>query len=233
VTRIGLGIVLAALAASPLCGQALSGDPRIAVIPWQDGQTIELRSAARSSMAIVFAPGERVTGFELADPSAFDVSLAAGGDSLFVKTLSSTAQPQLTVRTHLRTYRFVFRVGPPEQAVYAVNFSFASPGGVAPLNADPGPEAQTEAQNTGKFEYRLSGDQALRPIRINDDGVRTFLVWSDDQALPAVFALSPRGEEEMVDGYMRGNVYTIDRINRTLVFRIGKQTAKAVRREAK
>jgi type IV secretion system protein VirB9 len=229
VIRIGLGIVLAAMAALPLWGQALTGDPRFAVVPWQDGQPIELRSAAGSSMAIVFAPGERVIGFELDDPSAFEVSLAAGGDSLFIKTRSATARPGLAVRTHLRNYRFVFKVGPPEQAIYAVNFSFASAVGGKSANPVPGPEAQ----NSGKFDYRLSGDQALRPIRIDDDGVRTYLVWSDDQALPAVFALSPRGEEEMVDGYMRDGVFTIDQINRELVFRIGKQSAKAVRREAK
>lgn len=227
--RFSLVLAMAVMAVTPLSGQALSENPRIAVVPWQDGQTIELRSTAGSSMAIVFAPEERVLGFELADPAAFEVSLAAGGDSLFVKTLGASAQPQLTVRTHLRNYRFVFKVGPPEQAIYAVNFTFGSQREVASV----GKVADTENPTTTRFAYRLSGDRALRPIRIDDDGTRTYLVWSDEQALPAVFALSPRGEEQMVDGYMRDGVFTIDRIYPILVFRIDKQLAKAVRREGK
>ena len=35
----------------------------------------------------------------------------------------------------------------------------------------------------------------------------------------------------MVDGYVRGGVFTIDRIYRTLIFRIDKEKAKARRQE--
>lgn len=77
--------------------------------------------------------------------------------------------------------------------------------------------------------YRLSGEKSLRPSRIGDDGVHMYLEWSEDQALPAVFALNAIGEEEMVDGYMRAGIFTIDRVHRALVFRIGKKRASAER----
>lgn len=79
--------------------------------------------------------------------------------------------------------------------------------------------------------YRLSGERALHPTRIGDDGERTYLEWSDEQALPAVFAINAFGEEEMADGYMRDGIYTIDRVYERLVFRIGRNTAKAFRNE--
>ena len=59
------------------------------------------------------------------------------------------------------------------------------------------------------------------------------MVWHEEQDLPAVFSLSAHGEEEIVDGYMRDGVFTIDRVNRALVFRIGKEKAKAIRQEAR
>ncbi len=77
--------------------------------------------------------------------------------------------------------------------------------------------------------YRLSGERSLRPERIGDDGVHMYLEWREEQALPAVFALNAIGEEEMVDGYMRQGIFTIDRVHQALVFRIGKQRAKAER----
>ena len=77
--------------------------------------------------------------------------------------------------------------------------------------------------------YQLTGAAELRPVRIADDGTHTYIVWSQEQALPAVFAISPVGAEEMVDGYMRNDVFTIDRIHRKLVFRIDKKFAQAER----
>lgn len=77
--------------------------------------------------------------------------------------------------------------------------------------------------------YKLSGEKSLRPVRIGDDGTHMYLEWSEEQALPAVFALNALGEEEMVDGYMRQGIFTIDRVHQSLVFIIGKKRAKAVR----
>jgi type IV secretory pathway VirB9-like protein len=77
--------------------------------------------------------------------------------------------------------------------------------------------------------YRLSGEKSLRPARIGDDGTHMYLEWDEEQALPAVFALNALGEEEMVDGYMRSGVFTIDRVHQDLVFRIGKKRAQAKR----
>ena len=85
----------------------------------------------------------------------------------------------------------------------------------------------TDPGMTGR--YRLSGAAELRPVRIADDGTHTYIVWSTEQALPAVFAISAVGTEEMVDGYMRNDVFTIDRIHQQLVFRIDKAFAKAER----
>lgn len=78
-------------------------------------------------------------------------------------------------------------------------------------------------------QYRVTGEKALRPESISDDGVRTYLIWHPDKALPAVFAINASGDEEIVDGYMRDGVFTIDRVYAKLVFRIDRKTAKAER----
>jgi type IV secretion system protein VirB9 len=42
-----------------------------------------------------------------------------------------------------------------------------------------------------------------------------------------VFGIGFNGEEEVVDGYMRDGVFTIDRVYGELVFRIDKKRARA------
>jgi type IV secretion system protein VirB9 len=85
------------------------------------------------------------------------------------------------------------------------------------------------AQEGREWRYRVSGERALRPEQISDDGDKTYLVWGADQALPAVFAINAFGGEEIVDGYMRDGVFTIDRVYTRLVFRIDRKVAKADR----
>lgn len=80
-----------------------------------------------------------------------------------------------------------------------------------------------------QWRYRVSGEKALRPTQMSDDGEKTYLIWDADQALPAVFAVNDIGGEEIVDGYMRDGVFTIDRVYSKLVFRIDRKVAKAVR----
>ncbi len=77
--------------------------------------------------------------------------------------------------------------------------------------------------------YRLSGDRLLWPVAMQDDGARTFITWASDQPLPAVFALNDLGHEEMVDGYMRGGVFVIDRLYGAFIFRIDRAEAAARR----
>ena len=91
------------------------------------------------------------------------------------------------------------------------------------------PEA-TYANPEGKqWQYRVTGERALRPEQMSDDGEKTYLVWHPDHALPAVFAINDFGGEEIVDGYMRNGIFTIDRVYSRLVFRIDRKVAKASR----
>lgn len=109
----------------------------------------------------------------------------------------------------------------------ALTFGSACAQEVTALDPVPAVSGVTIPPSEGR--YRLSGERALRPAQIADDGIHTYIIWTEQQALPAVFAISPTGTEEMVDGYMRQGVFTIDRIHQKLVFRIDKKAAKAER----
>src|SRR3546814_8280842 len=78
-------------------------------------------------------------------------------------------------------------------------------------------------------EYRLSGTRALRPAGMHDDGVKTYIDWSPETPLPAVFFIDDYGRERLANGNMRGGLYVIDSVHEELLFRIDKQKARAKR----
>lgn len=111
---------------------------------------------------------------------------------------------------------------------FAVLTSLAQSGAVTLSDPEMPPGGASDVRSTS-FRYKISGDPSLRPARISDDGTHMYLEWAEDQALPAVFAVNAQAEEEMVDGYMRQGIFTIDRIHNRLVFRIDKKRARAER----
>ena len=217
---------LVLLLAAPLAAQAPLGldfDSRVEVLEWRNGEVLPLRTTPGANLVLIFAPGEAVQAVVVGDPAAIEVQVAPQADSLTLRTLRSPVNETVEVHTQLRSYRFRLLTGPANDVAYAVRFSISAPGGtVVPNMALPPPDAANL--------YAIKGEVSLRPIRVSDDGTRTYIEWAKDQALPAVFALNPVGEEETVDSYMRGGVMVIDRVHPRLVFRIGKYKAVAERR---
>lgn len=221
------------LVAMPLGAQSprpLDSDARLETIEWRDGFEIPLRTTQGGALTIIFAPGEVVQTVVVGDSQAVQIAVAPQADSLLLRALRKPLNNVLEVRTQLRSYRFRVVMGPANDVAYAVRFSIASPdaAGRSGQTASGPPAVPAEALHG----YSLKGVASLRPVRVSDDGLRTFIEWAPDQTLPAVFALNVLGEEETVDSYMRDGVMVIDRVYSRLVFRVGKHKAQAERQVA-
>lgn len=204
--------------------QALdTSDARIVAMPVTPSGYLRLRTASDVTQSVLFRQGERITSVILSDPTAFFVTVAGTGDSLALRAASPSAFGVMSVRTSLRSYEFELMTGSAAAAPAVVRL-------VEQTSVyRPAPATVAPANPADRFTYRLSGSKALRPAAISDDGAKTFIEWPGDQAVPATFAFGPTGDEQMVDGYMRGGIYTIDRVYQTLIFRIDKQSATATR----
>lgn len=197
-------------------------DARIISIPVRETGLIHLGTAPEVTQTILFAQGERIASVVLSDPSAFYLNVAGTGDSLALRAGGPSAHGVMTVKTDARTYDFELVAGDVRLAPPVVRLTryqeYKLPQQIS--------QASSAASNSS---YRLSGSKVLRPTTISDDGAKTYIEWAGDKTMPATFALGPTGEEQMVDGYMREGKFTIDRVYQTLIFRIDKQQAKAVR----
>jgi type IV secretion system protein VirB9 len=229
--KYGLGALLMLVAPVAAFAQVVPvpafDDPRFQTVSYDAVRPVRLVAFPAANLTVMLLPGDRITRVVSSDSSAFDVRITGSRDSLNIAALRPGASATLRVETSQRSYAFDLETGQGLTAAYIVRFvdGAAAPAVLPP--AYPAPFDPTALIG----EYRLSGDRALRPARIGDDGRRTYIQWGEYQSLPAVFGIGPTGEEEVVDGYMRDGTFTIDRVYGELVFRIDDEKAKARRRE--
>jgi type IV secretion system protein VirB9 len=182
----------------------------------------------QASLTLIMREGERVQRVVLSDNSAFHVVGTGDNDSRSITPLHAGAVATMTVQTDKGQHLFDLATGSGDSAAYVVRLVGAN----QPVARNP---AQILRQDLAALpgHYNLKGDKALRPEKIADDGSKTYIQWGASQALPAVLGIGPTGQEEVVPGYVRNGVFTIDRVYSELVFRMDKQKTIALREAVK
>jgi len=217
-----LGLLLAMPVAAQLRPEPGPGDPRIQSVLYDANQVVQLQVATGYQLTVEFAPDERIENVAVGDSGAWQVTPNKRGDRLFIKAVGQGVTTNLTVVTDARTYAIELSplFGALPTMAYTVRFRYATPAAVTLVANDAA---------LGPGRYKLSGDKALRPAAIDDDGVHTYIAWGPDQTLPAIFAIDDKGNETLVNGMTREGRFVIDAVSNKLVFRIDRQTAGAMR----
>lgn len=99
-----------------------------------------------------------------------------------------------------------------------------------PANGGAGASWQpTEPATRGfRFDWRLSGDPAVAPVQVFDDGKEVWLQFAPGQALPAIFGMRGSGEQALP--YLRRDPYVVVAGEwGALRFRGGRLVARAER----
>ena len=230
--RLMLALIAAALLPLPAVAQVRpqpgAGDPRVQSVEYNAEQVVQLQGAPGYQITIEFAPDERIENVAVGDSGAWQVTANKRGDHVFVKPLMGGVTTNMVVVTDVRVYAFELTplYGPQPDMAYTVRFRYPSPVPTTANTAATGTEAATPP---ARGRYRLSGDRAVRPSGIDDDGAKTYIEWPAEHALPAVYSVDAKGRESLVNGNMRDGIYVIDSVVERLVFRLDKQVARASR----
>jgi type IV secretion system protein VirB9 len=203
-------------------------DSRIAILRYGPGAPAQLHAIAGIALPVLMPRGEHVQRVTVGDPGAVRVEVPGDHDGIVLSALRPLNEVSLTVETEQQSYQFSLSVTYQGPAPWLVRIERG--GGAFP--ATP-PRVWTPPAILTPGTWKLKGDKALQPTMIRDDGEKISLQWSSAQDVPAVFALDNQGHEQMVNGYMRGDLFVIDRIFEHLVFRIDKAMASANRSLAK
>ncbi|TRD12133.1 hypothetical protein FGU71_09855 [Erythrobacter insulae] len=228
ITRFAL-IICAACALGPsLAAQTYpmpgAETPRIQSVEWNNGDVIVLTALPDTFLTVMLEPGETIRQATISGDTSWTVSVSAEADSFQIKGASDAVATQLKIETDMRSYDFKLETDYGLQSAYLVRLAYGPqdrPAAVA--------EANSTTIDNLVWSYRIRGDKSVRPASIRDNGEKTVIEYLPDQPLPAVFAIGATGDEEVVDGYMRGDRFVIDRVHQRLVFRIDKEKATARR----
>jgi type IV secretion system protein VirB9 len=217
-------LLVSTVAGADVLPMANRDDPRMATIAYAKDNPVRLATAPGSELTILLGAGEHITNVQLSDYARYQVTISKARDSLVLQTSAVTYQNAsqtggtMKVNSDVRAYSFVLINAPATAPTpYVLHFTYGHGAGAS--------------HHSGAVlsQYRLTGNREVQPSSIHDDGAKTFIEWPADAAIPAVFALE-HGREEMVNGFERSGVFTIDRVHKHLVFRIDKFQADAVRR---
>lgn len=217
-----LALVLAAAPASaqvrPQPGQ---GDPRIQSVEYDADQVVQIQAAPGYQVTLELGSDEQIENVAVGDSGAWQVTANRIGSRIFIKPIQASVSTNMTVVTNVRTYAFelVPLGGPSPDMAYWVRFRYPAPAGAQ----------SAEAEVIVEGRYRLSGERTLRPSRISDDGRHTYIEFPRDRAIPAIYAIDDRGQESLVNGMMRDDLFVIDSVVPRLVFRIDRHVAQATR----
>jgi type IV secretion system protein TrbG len=210
---------------------------------WAEGALYQVYAAPGQITDIALQSGEQLVG---AGPVAAgdtvrwiigDTTSGTGNGTrvhILVKPTRSDLATNLIINTDRRTYHLELRAS---SSTYMASVSWTYPQdeliairGRARATEDAAPVATGIALPNLSFGYRISGDRPdWRPVRVFDDGVRTFIEFPDSIArgeMPPVFVLGASGEGELVNYRVAGRHIIVDRLFAEAELRMGDRRSE-------
>ncbi|MEL1251385.1 TrbG/VirB9 family P-type conjugative transfer protein [Aurantiacibacter gilvus] len=242
--RQGLAAIL--LASALLTAPAMAQDPRLVERLYDPTQVVRIEGKVNVQSTIQFGEGEVIENVAIGDSQSWQVTPNRRANLLFVKPLAPRATTNMTVVTNRHTYLFDLVANPnARNPLYVLTFTY--PVEVEPVEdetalagADPAlqPNALEMAAanddyavldpSTLNFNWAGSGNAALLPERIYDDGTATFLAWPSGAAMPAILVKDYEGTEGPVNFAVRGDTIVLDIVPREIILRSGDDAAMLV-----
>ncbi|ACT69195.1 type IV secretion system protein VirB9 [Neorickettsia risticii str. Illinois] len=183
--------------------------------------------------SIVFEDGEVISTISMGDSTGWQ--LDTQGNRLFLKPIEDNATTNVTILTSKRVYHFVFNakeardVYDPELA-YEVRFRYPSHAvsiqntGVTGMQNEAGGSTELDIGKKAylNFEYKLSGYDPIKPLKVFDDGRFTYMQFPSVNAnLPAVFRVDSQGYEALVNYHVSGKYLVVQEVAPLFTLRHG------------
>ncbi len=235
INRCVLSLAVAALAIvgiGPEAGQAATS-PRVVLpdgsVRYDYGRRPEplLVCKPRYVCDITLDSGESVLNMAIGDATHWVIAGGQSGPSgttphVFVKPTQSALETNLVITTTKRVYDIMLRAA-DDAKISRLSFFYADDDAAAKAVIADRQRAAIDAVLAGTplvapdqadAKYKLSGEAALLPDKVYNDGVRTFIQWKALPAdLPAVVAIAKDGSAQLTNFRVITNAYVIDGTN--------------------
>ncbi len=209
--------------------RAIAINPHIRMINYSPNEVHSYTGFYNYVASILFEEGEKVVTIAIGDPTAWQITPSA--NRLFIKPLQDHPETNALIVTNRRIYHFALDAREAAglhdknlvfetRFVYPqVNFAYGATdsGSYIPdINED----------HTLNYNYVLSGNDMIKPIRVFDDGRFTYLEFSESTMnLPAVFIVDERGNEALVNIRTVGKHLVVEKVGSLFTLRYDKEHA--------
>jgi len=218
----------------------------VQVFAYDPGRVYEVWTAPLRVTTLTLSRGESVISKAAGDTVRWQIGETQSGEGadqrshVMIKPLARGLETNLVLATNRRVYLVQLRSGEPETFNTAVTWDLDAVLSPSPLAAGematlaPALVAPVGPLDAG-FRIRPKGRRpAWTPAGVATDGVRTFLSFPPGltaSEAPALFALGPGGEAQLVNYRQQGRLWVVDRVLVAAELRMGGRRAQVVRIE--
>jgi type IV secretion system protein VirB9 len=208
-------------------------DSRIRIMIYNPDDVFKYTGYYGYQASIELSKSEEIVSISMGDTTAWQI--VPSGNRIFIKPMEQDATTNMTLITNKRTYFFELYAEETSDIrdpnmVFNVRFIYPDDEEEENLknfssNASSAPDlAHPEKYN---FNYSISGNEEIAPIKIFDDGEFTYLQFRDKNAeLPTVFAVDDELRESMVNYRLSSentNMVILEQVFHKLSIRLGKK----------
>lgn len=204
----------------------LGHDPRFKTFSFTPNTTYKLVTVYDNPTYIEFEEGETIS--TIINPKKTAWQLVPAGKRLFIKPEESEADTNITIMTNKRVYFFEAYAKEPSgnfDKDYTFFFKFKYPSEEEAKNIRtyaksilPDVEQNPEKYN---FNYTITGEDSLYPVKIFDDGEFTYFEFPRNSKVPAFFAVDSNGFESIVNFRMVGEYLVVEEVSGRFTLRNG------------
>lgn len=203
-------------------------DNRITSVVYQASNVVRVSATYGISTMIIFDEDEKFETISLGDTDSWQVAPSEKGNILFVKPIARNVVTNMNVVTSKRIYFLELSDHAPAEGKQVFGIRFIYP--EKDLNAALRKEAELRAANPNisnidkanvNIDYSFSGDAALKPSMIFDDGKKTFFKFRE--RVPAIFAVQADFAETLRNFRKEGDYIVVDGVATQYTLRDGNR----------
>jgi P-type conjugative transfer protein TrbG len=216
------------------------------VYDYEPGRIYTIQTSPRFLTAIALRPGETLISKASGDTVRWvmgETHAGAGAAEqvmIFVKPIRPDLRTNLILTTDQRVYLVDARSNPGAAYTSMISWNYAQEDAralrVQKLAADAGRVAAGVGLDRLDFGYRIETAKGRAPrwipVRVFDDGAKTFIAFPSDLATseaPPLFLLGAGGQAELVNYRVQGAYYVVDRLIERAELRLGENPQSVVR----
>lgn len=214
-------------------------DKRVRFIDYKAAEVVQLVGHYGFSTHIQFSPSEAVQQIAMGDKEAWEV--APVENHIFIKPKGEKAETNMTVITSRRVYNFELQAHwsqngahpHPNDMLFQVNFRYPEEIAARAKAEAEAREMQARLNQSdnpvpANWNYWAKGSDEVTPSKAFDDGRFTFLTFTNNSEMPAIYVVNPDGTESLVNTHIdpeNPDTIVVHKVAAQLVMRKGNSVA--------